>query len=49
MERAHVPLASDEAGIGVEVERDINDIGKSEGRGRRTALRSRKRRQERKG
>jgi len=38
MERAHVPLASDEAGIGVEVERDINDIGNSEVRGRRTAL-----------
>ncbi len=39
----------DEPGIGLDVEHGLNDIGKSEGRGRRTALRSRKRRQERKG
>ena len=44
---AHVPLASDEPGIGLDVEHGFNDIGKSEGRGRRTALRRRKRRQER--
>jgi hypothetical protein len=30
MERAHVPLASDEPGIGLEVERGFNDTGKSE-------------------
>ena len=33
MERAHVPLATDEPGIGLEVERGLNDIGKSEVRG----------------
>ena len=38
MERAHVPSASDESGIAVEVERGFNAIGKSEVRGRRTAL-----------